>query len=176
MKKVFFSFAVATMMASLVACNGTSGQNNEGQDSTAVEVNAEEVEEAPEEEIITDIHGDFCFQVPDGWTGKSQSFGSNLYYEKDGKAVASFTIKTVGAAFDESKLDFHMTADNKVAEGEKIGEYTWTVYAIENGNSIHCLAVSPFTDKEGYLRVDGFNNGGFDDVMKQALQGIKLLK
>ena len=73
-------------------------------------------------------------------------------------------------------IDFHMTADNKVAEGEKVGEYTWTVYTIENGNSIHCLAVSPFTDKEGYLRVDGFSNGGFDDVMKQALQGIKLLK
>ena len=40
MKKVFFSFAIATMMASLMACGGKTEQNAEGQDSTAVEAEA----------------------------------------------------------------------------------------------------------------------------------------
>lgn len=38
MKKVFFSFAIATMMASLMACGGKTEQNQDGQDSTAQEV------------------------------------------------------------------------------------------------------------------------------------------
>ena len=41
MKKVFFSFAVATMIASLMACGNTSSQNTDGQDSTAVEAGVE---------------------------------------------------------------------------------------------------------------------------------------
>ena len=44
MKKVFFSFAIATMMASLASCGGSSNQNTDSQDSTAVEAEAEVAE------------------------------------------------------------------------------------------------------------------------------------
>lgn len=52
MKKVFFSFAIATMMASLMACGGKTGQNQNAQDSTAVEAEAEEVQEFKLKEIM----------------------------------------------------------------------------------------------------------------------------
>ena len=48
MKKVFFSFAIATMMASLASCGGSSNQNTDSQDSTAVE------EEVAAEETVSD--------------------------------------------------------------------------------------------------------------------------
>ncbi len=52
MKKVFFSFAIATMMASLMACGGKTEQNQNDQDSTAVEAEAEEVQEFKLKEIM----------------------------------------------------------------------------------------------------------------------------
>lgn len=52
MKKVFFSFAIATMMASLMACGGKTEQNPDAQDSTAVEAEAEEVQEFKLKELM----------------------------------------------------------------------------------------------------------------------------
>ncbi len=52
MKKVFFSFAIATMMASLMACGGKTEQNQDALDSTAVEAEAEEVQEFKLKEIM----------------------------------------------------------------------------------------------------------------------------
>ena len=54
MKKVFYSFAIATMMVSLMACGGKTEQNTEGQDSTAVEAEAADaqVEEFKLNEIM----------------------------------------------------------------------------------------------------------------------------
>lgn len=37
MKKIFFSFVIATMMTSLMACGGKTEQNAASQDSTVVE-------------------------------------------------------------------------------------------------------------------------------------------
>lgn len=66
MKKGFFSFAIAALMALLMACGGKTEQNAEGQDSTAVEAAAEEAaaEEAPSNMVETDA---FSGIVPEGW-------------------------------------------------------------------------------------------------------------
>ena len=81
MKKVFFSFAIATMMASLASCGGSSNQNTDSQDSTAVEeeVAAEAVEEEAnnliENEVITAT-------LAERWTASKvgkKSFGFTLY-------------------------------------------------------------------------------------------------
>ena len=40
MKKLFFSFVIATMMTSLMACGGKTEQNAASQDSTVVEAEA----------------------------------------------------------------------------------------------------------------------------------------
>lgn len=65
MKKVFYSFAIATMMASLMACGGKTEQNTEGQDSTAVEAAEEEVDPNREE------HRTYSIVVPEGWINQS---------------------------------------------------------------------------------------------------------
>ena len=66
MKKVFYSFAIATMMASLMACGGKTEQNAESQDSTAVEAEAEEAvaEEAPSNVVEAEA---FSGIAPEGW-------------------------------------------------------------------------------------------------------------
>lgn len=181
MKKVFFSFAIATMMAGLVACNGTSNQNNEGQDSTAVEAGAEaEAEAVPEVKVLTEIHDIFQFEVPTGWEGQSESYGCSLRLPKDDKGhnIVHMEINATEAAFDETKnLVYGLTADDKVAE-EQVGEYTWTVYAKPNdkGEGYSYLAVAPRPGREGYVYGRGYSENGYDDDVKLALKGIKLLK
>lgn len=69
MKKVFFSFAIATMMASLMACGGKTGQNQDGQDSAAVEAEAEAEAADPNREELLFLSA----AVPEGYTNNSIS-------------------------------------------------------------------------------------------------------
>ena len=175
MKKVFFSFAIATMMASLVACGGQSGQNAEGQDSTAVEA---EAEAAAEPEVIKDIHGIFSFEVPAGWEGESKSYASilRLPAEEAGASKVSLEINTTSVPFDETQpMTYGLTAENKVAE-EQIGDYTWTIYMKESDGTNLYYAVAPRTDRDGIIYARGNSRGGYDENLKLGLKGIKLLK
>lgn len=84
MKKVFFSFAIAAMMASLMACGNTGGQNNEGQDSTAVEAEAAEEEVAAEEPASNMAQTDkFSGIAPEGWEIVSQDNGGFKIYKNN---------------------------------------------------------------------------------------------
>lgn len=67
MKKLFFSFVIATMMTSLMACGGKTEQNAASQDSTVVE--AEAAEEAVAKEAVSNqVESEkFTGIVPEGW-------------------------------------------------------------------------------------------------------------
>ena len=99
MKKVFFSFAIATMMASLASCGGSSNQNTDSQDSTAVEeeVAAEAVEEEAnnliENEVITAT-------LAERWTASKvgkKSFEFTLYKNPE-KETGMTTVPTTASS------------------------------------------------------------------------------
>lgn len=180
MKKVFFSFAIATMMASLVACGGQSGQNAEGQDSTAVEAEAEEAEEPAEEaqpqatdELVgpqTIERDEFDFNIPEGWTGKNKKFLCSMTKNNEnGTTVVDVVIKSINKAFDEDNQTYGLTKADKVAT-EKLGDLTWSIYV--QGIRVNAAALS--ADKQKHLFVSGTMMDGYIDDLKTALSNIKM--
>ena len=78
MKKVLFSFAIATVAVAFVSCGNKTAQNAEGQDTTAVaEEQTEQKAEEPQKEVKiedqTEISSDiYTINVPEGWKARSR--------------------------------------------------------------------------------------------------------
>lgn len=140
MKKVFFSFAIATVMASLVACGGKTEQNQEGQDSTAVEAEAKVTGE------IKDC-GAFTVVVPEGWKFQNP-YENCAKFEFPGETEAltrTFTINarpkpspTATVVGIQRKFDSRVKNDGggwqwEAHEDMTLGTNTWKV-AVRKAN------------------------------------------
>ena len=138
MKKVFFSFAIATMMASLASCGGSSNQNTDSQDSTAVEaeVAAEDVEEEAsnliENEAITAT-------LAERWTASKvgkKSFEFTLYKnpEKETGILAYLNFDNLNMSNMERWHSSWDSCTDKIDQIE-IGGITFEIYADNRPNN-----------------------------------------
>ena len=163
MKKVFFSFAIATMMASLASCGGSSNQNTDSQDSTAVEeeVAAEDVEEEAsnliENEAITAT-------LAERWTASKvgkKSFEFTLYKnpEKETGILAYLNFDNLNMSNMERWHSSWDSCTDKIDQIE-IGGITFEIYADNRPNN-------------GKLYIETSKNG-FDEQpsIKAMLQSV----
>ena len=182
MKKVFISFAIATVAVAFASCGNKTAANAEGQDSAAVvEEQAEPAEQQAEENVIEDIHHLFTAVVPEGWTGETTKYGAcdvNLVKKNDDGKILVRAAVNLNATneFAANHLRYGIKEENKVGE-EQIGNYTWTLY--QKDNFFAAFAVNPAGSEAKYIRVDGtvgVSEGASIDDIKVALKGIKALK
>ena len=174
MKKVFFSFAIAAMMATFMSCNGTGGQSTDGgQDSTAVEAEAEAVEEAPsnliENEVITAT-------LAERWTASKvgkKSFEFTLYKnpEKETGILAYLNFDNLNMSNIERWHSSWDSCTDKIDEIE-IGGITFEIYADNRPNNGKLYIVADAGDK-GLYQFETFKNG-FDEQpsIKAMLQSV----
>jgi len=108
MKKVFFSFAIATVMASLMACGGKTEQNAEGQDSTAVEAEAEEVEEPASNMVASEA---FTGIVPEGWEIEREDNGGFQLKNRSAKGPLKPTISVRKATYTPAEAYESITSN-----------------------------------------------------------------
>ena len=178
MKKIFFSFAIATMMASLMACGGKTGQNAEGQDSTAVEAEAaaEEVAAQTAESAsltiglsdfweIKDQNDSYIRLAPKGEYFPSMGIQDRPKNIKDAQSVAE-TIATEGGG------SWPWTAQEDLTIGDK----TWKVLN-RLPDEAHDNAEWQFiTDmpKGGICHITStFGTGDMDNDVLEVLKNIK---
>ncbi|MBQ9665252.1 MAG: hypothetical protein IJV33_02110 [Bacteroidaceae bacterium] len=180
MKKVFFSFAIATMMASLVACGGKTGQNPEGQDSTAVETETE----AAEEEVAaqTAESASLTVGLSDYWEIKSQS-NDYIRLAPQGEFFPSIGIQERPKNIDNAQaVAEYMAAEGggnwpwSAQEDLTTGSITWKVLN-RLPNEGHDKAEWFFvTDmpQGGVCQVQStFGTGEMDDSVLEVLKNIK---
>ena len=177
MKKVFFSFAIATMMASLASCGGSSNQNTDSQDSTAVEVEAEAEAADPNRQGLDDV----SVVVPEGW--KNQSISSSMFFIRQ-EPEPSYANKSE-RLFVKSKYYNSYTME-KFIEGVSRGAVveekgTMTIDGLEfkvlSLTSEKDTTIDIVAEKSGGLYDFGTNEKSYanPDIQK-ILQSIKLLK
>jgi hypothetical protein len=181
MKKVFFSFAIATVMAGLVACNGSSNQNTDGQDSTAVEAEAETEAEAEAADPNRQELDDVSVVVPEGW--KNQSISSSMFFIRQ-EPEPSYANKSE-RLFVKSKY-YNSYSMEKFIEGVSRGAVveekgTTTIDGLE------FKVLSLTSEKDTTIDIVGEKSGGLYDFgtneksyanpdIQKILQSIKLLK
>ena len=179
MKKVFFSFAIATMMASLVACGGQSGQNAEGQDSTAVEA---EAEEAAAEEAASNVveAGAFSGVVPEGWEIEREDNGGFQFKNRsaEGPLKPTITVRkaqlTAAEAYESTAKSApkNLIGNVELVEGMDIagrtyaGYYYKTQYNSELEASKYYLITDLSNGTPVYVQVE---NIAIDDAVVQAV-------
>ena len=171
MKKVFFSFAIATMMASLVACGGQSGQNAEGQDSTAVEA-----EEAEASANVIDA-GVFTIEPADGYEIKQQR-ETALGLAKDG-VYLNFEINTKDIKNTAASIA-EFLANREAFEAREdvtIGSNTWKVVFQRDDENPRNQAWNYIIDLKdhGYVKAQIPFNKDFETnpELKTMLESIK---
>jgi hypothetical protein len=123
MKKVFFSFAIATVMAGLVACNGSSNQNTNGQDSTAVETEAE-IELLPG----TEYEGaGYTLTLPEGWTEGQYSTPENLeaVYFDEATNTKSYVYVHPYTELTDAAATVKRLSNAEEQPDVTLGDYTW---------------------------------------------------
>ena len=175
MKKVFFSFAIATMMAALASCGGSSNQNTDSQDSTAVEeeVAAEDVEEEAsnliENEAITAT-------LAERWTASKvgkKSFEFTLYKnpEKETGILAYLNFDNLNMSNLERWHSSWDSCTDKIDQIE-IGGITFEIYADNRPNNGKLYIVADAGEK-GLYQFETFKNG-FDEQpsIKAMLQSV----
>lgn len=181
MKKVFFSFAVAAVMASLVACGGKTGQDTEGQDSTAVEAVAEEAE-APGNVVEA---GAFTGVVPEGWEIECEDNGGFQFKNRSAEGPLKPTITvykaqlTAAEAYESTVKSSpkNLIGNVEIVEGMDIagrtyaGYYYKTQYNSELEKSKYYLITDLSNGTPIYVQVE--NIAIDDDVVQAAFAGIK---
>ena len=172
MKKVFFSFAIATMMASLVACGGKTEQNAEGQDSTAVEAEAEVAD--PNRQDC----GSFSAVVNEPFEIQSQSDDylrfsvKGMWMSITGYPQQDMTAQDV---FDETLnngVEWAWQAQDDIV----IGNTTWKVVNRLPYDELHDTAEWIFFADmpKGFCKVNAtFGTGDMDDAVLEVLKSIK---
>ena len=173
MKKVFFSFAIATMMASLVACGGQSGQNAEGQDSTAVEAGIQEVELLPG----TTFEGTrYTLTLPEGWSESfnctPDDFGAELFDEAAKKKYAFY-------AHPYGELNGVENVMNKFGKGDvqediTLGDYTWKV-RLDSASDPQVYYLYTEMPEKGVMYVKVVNTDFSNAGIQTMLRTMKLL-
>ena len=166
MKKVFFSFAIATMMASLASCGGSSNQNTDSQDSTVVEAEAEvaEVELLPG----TEYEGaGFTLTLPEGWTEGDYSTPENfdaMYYDE------ATNTKLHVYVHPYTELTDAAATVTRLSKGEEqpdvtLGDYTWK--STKKDNQIY-LAMDMPEKGVMYVRVveTDLKNAGVQTILR----------
>ena len=172
MKKVFYSFAIATMMASLMACGGKTEQNTEGQDSTAVEAAEEEVDPNREE------HRTYSIVVPEGWI--NQSIVENDFFVRQNpepkyqynteRLMLSMTF--YGEYSAEKFVKSHTKWQIEEIEKVKIDDVEATAYHFTNERD---TVIKILADKYGALYNFETNEKSYSNPDIQAiLKSIKL--
>ena len=182
MKKVFISFAIATMMASLMACNGKTEQNAEGQDSTAVETEAEAAEEAPSNLVEAAA---FSGVVPEGWNIERQDDGGFQFKNRNAEGPLKPTISvrkaqlTAAEAYESTSKSTpkNLIGNVELVEGMDIagrtyaGYYYKTQYNSELEASKYYLITNLSNGTPIYVQVE---NIAIDDaVVKEVFASIK---
>lgn len=178
MKKVFYSFAIATMMASLMACGGKTEQNAGGQDSTAVEAEAAEEEVAAQ----TAESASITIGLSDYWEIKDQR-DSYIQLAPKGEYFPSMGIE------DRPKnvKDAQTTAEDMVKGGG--GGWPWTAQEDLTTSSTTWKVINRLPDeahdKAGWtfitdmpkggicLITSTFGTGDMDDAVLEVLKNIK---
>ena len=179
MKKVFFSFAIATMMASLASCGGSSNQNTDSQDSTAVEAEAEAeaAEEAPSNLVEA---ADFSGVVPEGWNIERQDNGGFEFKNRDAEGPLKPTISvrkaqlTAAEAYESTSKSTpkNLIGNVELVEGMDIagrtyaGYYYKTQYNSELEASKYYLITDLSNGTPIYVQVE---NIAIDDAVVQAV-------
>ena len=166
MKKVFFSFAIATMMASLVACGGQSGQNAEGQDSTAVE--AEAASNVVESAAFSGV-------APEGWEIEHVDEESFQFknHNVEGSLKPTVTVhKAYGTAIEAYESFTQnppedLVGDVEIVEGMDIAGRTYTGFYFKTKNSIgYCLLTDLDNGTPIYVTVENID---IDDADVQSV-------
>jgi len=169
MKKVFLSFAIATVMASFVACGGKTEQNAEGQDSTAVEAEAAD----PNRQELDH----FSVVVPEGWFNQAISdFFIRLKpepaytYKSERLYVESVYMKEkTAASFIENIVEHNETEEIGT---KKIDGVDFAVYSIKNDRD---TLVQLIGERDGHLysfKTNDLSYGNAD--IQKILESIKL--
>ena len=173
MKKVFYSFAIATMMASLMACGGKTEQNAEGQDSTAVETEATEEVDPNREE-----HRTYSIVVPEGWI--NQSVVENDFFVRQNPEPKyqynterlMLSMNFMGGYSAERFVKSHTKWQIEEIEKVKIDDVEATAYHFTNERD---TVIKILADKYGALYNFETNEKSYSNPDIQAiLKSIKL--
>lgn len=177
MKKVFFSFAIATMMASLVACGGKTEQSQEGQDSTTVE--AEEAEEEVAASNVVEA-GAFTGVVPEGWEIEHVDEEGFQFKKRNAEGSLKPTVtvhKAYGTAIEAYESITQNPPENlignvEIVEGVDIAGRTYTGYYFNTkyNSELNSIAYCLITDLDNgtpiYVTVE---NIAIDDADVQVV-------
>lgn len=172
MKKVLFSFAIATMMASLISCGNKTGQNTDGQDSLATEV---EADDANREQLTT-----LSVVVPEGWTNQSID-DSEFFIRLEPEPSYTYDSERSFLSMDffaeysaETYLESVSGWDIKEIEKKTIDGVEFTAYNFTNEKD---TLVRILGDKFGDLYLFETNEKSYGNADVQAmLKSIKLKK
>ena len=173
MKKVFYSFAIATMMASLMACGGKTEQNAEGQDSTAVEAEATEEVDPNREE-----HRTYSIVVPEGWINQS-IVENDFFVRQDPEPKYQYnterlmlSMSFMGDYSAERFVKSHTKWQIEEIEKVKIDDVEATAYHFTNERD---TVIKILADKYGALYNFETNEKSYSNPDIQAiLKSIKL--
>ena len=173
MKKVFYSFAIATMMASLMACGGKTEQNAEGQDSTAVEAEAEPA--AVEAASNVAESAAFSGIAPEGWEIEHVDEEGFQFknHNAEGPLKPTVTVhKAYGTAIEAYESFTQnppedLVGDVEIVEGMDIAGRTYTGFYFTTKNSIgYCLITDLDKGTPIYVTVE---NIAIDDADVQSV-------
>ena len=171
MKKVFFSFAIATMMASLVACGGKTGQNAEGQDSTAVEAEAEAAD--PNRQDLDN----YSVVVPEGWVNQAISDFFIRLKDEPKYAYKSERLYVESVFYKEKTAASYIENIIEYNEAEEIGTkkidgVDFAVYSVKNDRD---TLVQLIGERDGHVYSFKTNELSYDNAdIQKILESIKL--
>lgn len=175
MKKIGFSFVIATMMTSLMACGGKTEQNAASQDSTAVE--AEAAEEAVAEEAVSNqVESEkFTGIVPEGWEIEHVDEEGFQFknHNAEGPLKPTVTVhKAYGTAIEAYESFTQnppedLVGDVEIVEAMDIAGRTYTGFYFTTKNSIgYCLITDLDKGTPIYVTVE---NIAIDDADVQSV-------
>ena len=151
MKKTFFSFAIAAVVAAAMAsCGSKTANNGENQDSAAVENAAEaapqaEVKIEDQKELTCDA---YTLTVPDGWKATSRMVNSSCNMKLKQPPFTTAAPNTMSA----------MTPENFAAEREK-ENYTKLDDVTANGHTFSVFYKEGANDQQFIMSCTGRGDG-----------------
>lgn len=169
MKKVFYSFAIATVMASLMACGGKTEQNQEGQDSTAVEAEAVD----PNRQELDN----YSVVVPEGWYNQAitdifirlKDEPKYTYKSERLYLESSFYKEKTAASYVENLVEHNETEEIGT---KKIDGVDFAVYSVKNDRD---TLVQLIGERDGHVysfKTNELSYGNAD--IQKILESIKL--
>ncbi|MBO4674023.1 MAG: hypothetical protein J5616_06715 [Bacteroidaceae bacterium] len=184
MKKVFVSFVIATMMASLMACGGKTEQNQEGQDSTAMETEGAEAaeEEAPSTTVESEA---FTGVAPAGWEIVHVDEEGFQFKNRNAEGPLTPTV-TVHRAYGTAIEAYesitqnppkNLIGDVEIVEGMDIAGRTYTGFYFKTkyNSELNTIAYGLITDLDNgtpiYVTVENIDID--DDDVQAVFASIK---